>query len=123
MTDKRPNYSLKSVSGQRDIEKPDLFLVRYFQIKDADYMKPPLSEHLLEPDGNPAPTPTSTAGVVSNTACTCNVVCICVPVSTCTCNTICTCNTVSTSYGVSTSGGGGGGGGYGGYGGYWVPCH
>lgn len=119
MSEDRPDYSLDNVGGKRGDEKPALFLVKYFQIKEADYMKPPLAEQLLEPDGAPAPTATSVAGVVATTACTCNSVCTCVPVSTCACNTVCTCNTVSTSHGISSSGGGGG---FGGYGGYFAPC-
>ena len=115
MADERPDYSLKSINGERT-EKPELKLVRYFQIKEVDYMKPPLTEQLLEPDGKPS------TGAVASAACTCNTVCTCVPVSTCTCNTICTCNTVNTSYGITTGGGGGGRGGGGGYGGYWAPC-
>jgi len=126
MADDHPDYSLKGVPGERGLENPELFLVRYFQVKEADYMKPPMAEQLLEPDGEPAPT--AGGSVVSTKACTCNTVCTCVPVSTCACNTVCTCNTVSTSYGVTSapSGGGGGsssgGGGHGGYGGYYAPC-
>jgi hypothetical protein len=117
MNDQRPDYSLKNANGRRETEKPELFLVRHFQIKEADYMKPPLSEQLLEPDGQPS------TGTVAIAACTCNIVCTCVPVSVCTCNTICTCNTVNTSYGISSGGGGGGRGSRGGgHGGYWAPC-
>ena len=124
MADERPDFSLEAVPGERGLEKPALFLVRYFQVKEADYMKPPLAEQLLEPDGKPAPT--AAGGVVVTEACTCNLVCTCVPVSTCACNTVCTCNTVSSTHGVRSapSSGGGcyGGGGGGGYGGYYAPC-
>lgn len=128
MADERPDYSLESAAGKRGEEKPALFLVRHFQIQEADYMKPPLAEQLLEPDGDAAPSPLS--GMVASAACTCNSVCTCVPVSICACNTVCTCNTVSTTHGVVTSGGSSGrssgrsSGGYrgGGYGGYWAPC-
>ena len=147
MADERPDHSLDSVPGERGLEKPALFLVRYFQVKEADYMKPPLAEQLLEPDGEPAPT---AGGVVATGACTCNLVCTCVPVSACACNTVCTCNTVSSTYGVpsapaagvgipggaipgatrsrvpSSSGGmpsgGGGRSSGGGHGGYYAPC-
>jgi len=74
MADERPDYSLKSVNGKRETEKPELLLVKYFQIKEADYMKPPLAEQLLEPDGKPS------TGLVAVAACTCNTVCTCVPV-------------------------------------------
>ncbi|HLA86000.1 MAG TPA: hypothetical protein VJL29_14505 [Thermoguttaceae bacterium] len=97
MADERPDFSLENVPGERGLEKPALFLVRYFQIKEADYMKPPMAEQLLEPDGTPAAT---VAGVIVFEACTCNLVCTCVPVSTCACNTVCTCNTVNQAYGV-----------------------
>ena len=119
----RPDHSLKSAAGERNGEKPELYLVRFFQVKEADYMKPPLAEQLLEPDGTPAPTP-SGPGVVASTVCTCNMVCVCVPGGTCACNTVCTCNTVNVGYGMVTvpAAGGGGGGGGGGYGGYWAPC-
>lgn len=118
MPETRPDYSLETVEGEPGQEPPALFLVRHFQIKEADYMKPPLAEQLLEPDGTSvAATATSTAGVIATSACTCNTVCTCVPVSTCTCNTICVCNTVNTSEGIVSGGGGGGG-----YGGYWAPC-
>lgn len=120
MPDEAPDHSLANAAGSREGEQPTLTIVRHFQIREADYMKPPLHEQLLEPDGAVAATPTSAAGVVVTAACTCNSVCTCVPVTTCACNTICTCNTVSTSHGVST--GGGGGCGHGGYGGYWAPC-
>ena len=100
MADDRPDFSLESVPGERGLEKPALFLVRYFQVNEAYYMKPPLAEQLLEPDGKPGAT---AGGVVATEACTCNAVCTCVPVSTCACNTVCTCNTVSSTYGVSFS--------------------
>jgi len=122
MPQERPDHSLRAVEGARGAEKPELELLRHFQVKEADYMKPPLAEQLLEPEGGVAPTATS--GVVVTTACTCNSVCVCVPVSTCVCNTVCTCNTVSSTYGVRPSSGSGGGGCYrgGGVGGYWAPC-
>lgn len=91
-----PDHSLGSAKGTRD-GKPSLSLVRFFQIKEADYMKPPLQEQLMEPDGGIAPTPGTTL-VQGGTSCTCNVVCTCVPVSICACNTVCTCNMVSSTY-------------------------
>ncbi len=100
-------------------EKPEISLVRHFQVGEANYMKPPMAEQLIEPDG------TSLSGSGRVAVCTCNTVCTCVPVSICSCNTVCTCNTVNRSYGVSRSGGGsrgGGGGGGGIYRTYWVPC-
>ena len=124
--DERPDFSLEGVPDERGLEKPALFLVRYFQVEEACYMKPPLAEQLLEPDGKPALT---ARGVVAREACTCNSACTCVPVSTCACNTVCTCNTVNSAHGVSSassdsdlssstpSRGGGGG-----YGGYFAPC-
>jgi len=118
MPDTRPDYSLKSVEGQRGSQKPELLLVRFFQIKEAEYMKPPLAEQLQEPDSGTAPS-TFSGGLVVTGACSCNSVCTCVPVALCTCNTVCVCNTVSSSHGISS---GGGGGGYGGYGGYFAPC-
>lgn len=150
MPDTQPDYSLNAASGDRDSESPSLVLLRHFRVQEADYMKPPLREQLLDPDGEPAPSASSHRVSVS-AACTCNTVCTCVPVSACACNTVCTCNTVSRSYQVpdasdpgpvAPSGGGGssrrptgggslcrsvGGGstcfgGGGGYGGYWAPC-
>jgi hypothetical protein len=122
MPDKRPDYSLNTVTSQRGAQKPELMVVRFFQIKEAEYMRPPLAEQLLEPDGSVAPSHLSRGvGVAVTSACTCNSVCTCVPVSTCTCNTVCTCNVVSTSHGVGSSGGGCYGGG-GGFGGYFSPC-
>ena len=102
MPDDRPDHSLKSVDGERGADEPTLRLVRHFQVKEADYMKPPLQEELLEPDGEIAPDPTMLVehpGV----ACTCNVVCTCVPVSVCSCNTVCTCNTVSLQHNVTVA--------------------
>ena len=121
MADEAPDNSLGSIECKRGGEKPALLLVRHFQVKEADYMKPPLAEQLLEPDGAVAPTPSSAVGVTTSAACTCNTVCTCVPVTTCACNTVCTCNTVNTSHGVESGGGGCYGGG-GGTGGYWAPC-
>jgi len=128
MNEQGPDYSLKNAAGEREAEKPALFLVKYFQIQEADYMKPPLEEQLLEPDGSGAPAVRMAAAGGPTSACTCNSVCVCVPVSTCACNTVCTCNTVSTTYGVTVvtkrpSGGGGcGHTSGGGFGGYWAPC-
>lgn len=121
MPDERPDFSLENVPASRGLEKPSLFLVKHFQVGEADYMKPPLEEQLLEPDGAPL------SAVKLKSACTCNTVCTCIPVSTCACNTVCTCNTVSTTHGITTgrsrsrssSGSGRRGGGYGGY---WAPC-
>ena len=124
MSEQAPDYSLDSLPPERGVEKPELFLVKLFQTKEANYMKPPLAEQLLEPDGAPAGT---ASGLIVTSACTCNTVCVCVPVSTCACNTVCTCNTVSSTHGVTSSGSGSGsgttwGGGGGGYGGYYAPC-
>ncbi len=96
--ERRPDYSLRAAQGDRDAEAPALMLVKHFQIAEADYLKPPLQEQLLEPDGA---ANQSDRAVVSS-ACTCNTVCTCVPVSTCTCNTICTCNTVNAAVGVTS---------------------
>ena len=132
MADEGPDYSLKNATGEREAEKPALFLVKYFQVQEADYMKPPLAEQLLEPDGTPAPGILLAANTTRTSACTCTSVCVCVPVSTCACNSVCTCNTVSTTHGVTvvtspstTSPSTGGGCGHsvgGGFGGYWAPC-
>ena len=80
MSEQPPDYSLESLPAERGLDKPELFLVKHFQTKDADYMKPPLAEQLLEPDGEPAGT---ASGMLVTAACTCNTVCVCVPVSTC----------------------------------------
>ena len=62
MSDQIPDYSLDSVPAERGVEKPELFLVKHFQTKEADYMKPPLAEQLLEPDGKPAGTASGPGG-------------------------------------------------------------
>ena len=48
MSEQPPDYSLKNAPGQREAAKPALYLVRYFQIREADYMKPPLADWLRE---------------------------------------------------------------------------
>ena len=121
-----PNYSLKGAPAKRGAEKPELYLVRHFQIKEAAYMKPPLAEQLLEPDGgvlasgcreakgkqDEGPEATAEAAQQSKAiptallsrsdACGCNSVCTCVPVDVCSCNTVCACNEVDTGFRVLT---------------------
>jgi hypothetical protein len=120
MPDTPPDYSLSNVKGDRGAEKPELYMVKFFRIKEAEYMKPPLAEQLLEPDGALAPSPSGGVETVTTAACTCNSVCTCVPFSTSACNSVCVCNVVNTSHGTTSSCFGGGG--YGGYGGYYAPC-
>jgi hypothetical protein len=134
-----PDFSPAAVPGDRAQDAPALSLVACFQTRESDYMKPPLEEDLLEPDG------ASSSGLaLTSKGCTCHSVCTCVPVQMCACNQVCTCNlvtsprtevvvthrstrtTVGTVLDIPGVGGGGGGGGTtitgGGGGGYYAPC-
>ncbi len=89
--EKPPDYTAQTAQGDRKSEPPTISLVACFQTRDSDYMKPPLEEQLLEPDGT-----SLDALVLAGRVCSCHSVCACVPVTTCVCHAVCTCNLVTT---------------------------